>query len=334
MVFLRSISVPCPYHPHTCTFQKLIVLLRTLNCIHMGKGLGLIGNFRGRVGNVIGYELKNSRDKVTQGLRQWQPYVKNPQTLPQIRQRAKLQNINNVYRALEPIISRGFESVEYGDKSRNYFMKLALTSESVPFTEKDSKIAVPANYIISEGGLPTIECTQVFGTNGWIVTNIINNERQLENIKTIGQFWQSILNNNTYLKNGQELTFIVISKKNGQFQYYVESEIINTEDETNMDEIWPERDTKAILGTIRISRLYPYLAFNSIYNTIYSPAIGGAIIISEPLGKQRKRRSTTRIWCDESHISEYYTESAMQRAYVSYMKQSWNRDWQEQPMNK
>lgn len=336
MVFLRSISVPCPYHPRTCTFKKLIVLLRTLNCIHMGKGLGLIGNFRGRVGNVIGYELKNSRDKVTQGLRQWQPYVKNPQTLPQIRQRAKLQNINNVYRALEPIISRGFESVEYGDKSRNYFMKLALTSESVPFTEKDSKIAVPANYIISEGSLPAIGITEI--NNHYLVradtlrTTLVS-LTTWDDMTTIGKFSQDIIDNNSFLENGDELTFIEISKQKNTFIYEAKSIMLDIDNDTTFDSIHPNRNRLIYLNGVVFARLD---ARNLTYKIETTPAsaqaVGGAVIISRPYGEQRRLRSTTRIWFDESRVSDYYSEAAMQRAFLSYMKQTWNRDWPEEPI--
>lgn len=334
MVFLRSISVPCPYHPRTCTLQKLIVLLRTLNCIHMGKGLGLIGNFRGRVGNVIGYELKNSRDKVTQGLRQWQPYVKNPQTLPQIRQRAKLQNINNVYRALEPIISRGFENVEYGDKSRNYFMKLALTSESVPFTEKDSKIAVPADYIISEGSLPAIKI-QDLKYNETAKTDTLRTTLLFygnwDQIKTIGKFSENIINNNSLIENGDELTFIEISKQKNYFIYAARSIIIDIENDTTFDSIHPNRNRLIYINGIIFTRYASRdLAFNMEATPASASKIGGAVIISRPYGEKHRLRSTNRIWFDESYVSEYYSEAAMQRAYLSYMKKTWNRDWPEE----
>lgn len=338
MVFLRSISVPCPYHPRTCTFQKLIVLLRTLNCIHMGKGLGLIGNFRGRVGNVIGYELKNSRDKVTQGLRQWQPYVKNTQTLPQIRQRAKLQNINNVYRALEPIISRGFENIEYGDKSRNYFMKLALTSESVPFTIKDDRNPVPANYLISEGSMitPVIEYVNKTSTAGrnMLQTNIKLNE-VIRNINTIGKLSKSIIDSNSVFMEGDELTFIDISINKRNFIYRTNSIVLNIEDDTNIPLIIISGKYHLLVNGIVISKTTANtLFFGTTYAPETSTLIGGTIILSRPYGEQRRLRSTNRIWFDESYVSDYYSEAAMQRAYLSYMKQSWNHDWQEQPINK
>lgn len=302
----------------------------------MGKGLGLIGNFRGRVGNVIGYELKNSRDKVTQGLRQWQPYVKNPQTLPQIRQRAKLQNINNVYRALEPIISRGFESVEYGDKSRNYFMKLALASESVPFTMKDDKNAVPANYIISEGSLIAPIIDELNTTNTTDRNMIQTNIRLVElmgNMKTIGQLSKNIIDSNSVFLEGDELTFIDISINKGNFIYRANSIVLNIEDETAVRARQIGGRSHVIANGILLGRTTRNIL---VYGTEQSPEIstliGGTIILSRPYGEQRRLRSTNRIWFDETYVSDYYSEAAMQRAFLSYMKQTWNRDWPEEPI--
>lgn len=338
MVFLRSISVPCPYHPRTCTFKKLIVLLRTLNCIHMGKGLGLIGNFRGRVGNVIGYELKNSRDKVTQGLRQWQPYVKNPQTLPQIRQRAKLQNINNMYRALEPIISRGFETIEYGDKSRNHFMKLALTSESVPFTEKGSKKPVPADYIISEGSLRNIRIANIVYSGYFVSDAIVTYIRIIgdwSELKTMADFSRNILENNTYLQEGDQLTFLDITQSKNTFIYETNSIVLDTTDNNILDDMYENKGGMILAYGLQFTRLGQlYLMYKSENTGRHQTQIGGAVIVSRPLGEQRRLRSTTRIWFDESRISDYYSEAAMKRAFLSYMKQTWNRDWQEEPINK
>lgn len=335
MVFLRSISVPCPYHPRTCTFKKLIVLLRTLNCIHMGKGLGLIGNFRGRVGNVIGYELKNSRDKVTQGLRQWQPYVKNPQTLPQIRQRAKLQNINNVYRALEPIISRGFENVEYGDKSRNYFMKLALTSESVPFTIKDDKNPVPADYIISEGSLLPISIRRIYvdGSNLPYVDMLLYTANvNFADIQTYGDFYKNLAENNPNIENGDEITFVEIVKKKNIFIYNFASIVIDIDNDRNIALDFPRRPNYIQINGIRFYRHYPYIMYRFGTISTNDEVIGGAVIVSRPYGEQRRLRSTSRIWFDETKVSDFYSEAAMNRAYLSYMKQTWNRDWPEQPL--
>ena len=92
----------------------------------MAKGIGLIGNFRGKVGNMVGYNLKDSNNKQTQGVRVYQPVVKNPKTYGQAEQRAKLAPINATYRALKAIIDRGQEGKAYGNKSRLAWLSAAM----------------------------------------------------------------------------------------------------------------------------------------------------------------------------------------------------------------
>ena len=84
----------------------------------MAKGIGLIGNFRGKVGNMVGYNLKDSNNKQTQGVRVYQPCSKEPKTYGQAQQRAKLAPVNVTYRALKGIIDRGSRSQAHNNKSR------------------------------------------------------------------------------------------------------------------------------------------------------------------------------------------------------------------------
>ena len=73
----------------------------------MAKGIGLIGNFKGKVGNTVGYKLTASNNGQTQGIRVYQPIVKNPKSAGQAEQRAKLLAVNATYRALKKVIDRG-----------------------------------------------------------------------------------------------------------------------------------------------------------------------------------------------------------------------------------
>ena len=103
----------------------------------MGKGIGLIGNFRGKVGNMVGYNLKDSNNKQTQGVRVYQPIVKNPKSFGQAEQRAKLMPINVVYRLIKPIIDRGQETKAYGNKSRLAWLKEALKNYDGMWSNKN-----------------------------------------------------------------------------------------------------------------------------------------------------------------------------------------------------
>ena len=75
----------------------------------MAKGTGLIGNFKGKVGNTVGYKLAASNNGQTQGIRVYQPIVKNPKSAGQAEQRAKLLAVNTTYRSLKMVSDRGNE---------------------------------------------------------------------------------------------------------------------------------------------------------------------------------------------------------------------------------
>lgn len=127
----------------------------------MAKG-SFLGVKRGKLGDAVGYNVTNSSDGIKQGWRVYQPVVSNPQTDAQIDQRIKLTAVNNLYRALKPIIQRGWENHKYGDESRRAFLKRALGSAFTgPYLEKGSTLAVPIEGVpITYGSLTpvVVEC--------------------------------------------------------------------------------------------------------------------------------------------------------------------------------
>lgn len=125
----------------------------------MAKG-SFLGVKRGKLGDAVGFNVTNSNDKDKQGWRVYQPVVSNPQTDGQIDQRVKMAAVNNLYRALKPIIQRGWENHKYGDESRRAFLKRALgASFNGPYLEKGSTLAVPIEGVpITYGSLPPVTC--------------------------------------------------------------------------------------------------------------------------------------------------------------------------------
>lgn len=123
----------------------------------MAKG-SFLGVKRGKLGDAVGYNVTNSNDKDKQGWRVYQPVVANPQSDGQIDQRVKMQAVNNLYRTLKPIITRGWENKKYGDESRRAFLKKALgASFTGPFIEKGSTLAAPIEGVpITYGSLSPV----------------------------------------------------------------------------------------------------------------------------------------------------------------------------------
>lgn len=132
----------------------------------MAKG-SFLGVKRGKLGDTVAYCVTNSKDKDKQGWRPYQPKVRNPQTEGQIDQRVKMAAVNNLYRALKPIIQRGWENHKYGDESRRAFLKRALgASFTGPYIEKGSTLAAPIDGVpITYGSLPPIVVSCPGGSN-------------------------------------------------------------------------------------------------------------------------------------------------------------------------
>lgn len=125
----------------------------------MAKGLGLIGNYSGKVGNTIGYVLRNSKNKQTQGIRVYQPVVRNPQSTLQMQQRIKIAAVSNIYRQFKEVIRRSMENQEYGDASRRAWLRQALGSQfsAGPWLLKGTTTAYPIPDInMSVGSLPDL----------------------------------------------------------------------------------------------------------------------------------------------------------------------------------
>lgn len=139
----------------------------------MAKG-SFLGVKRGKIGDVVGYQVTNSADKDKQGWRPYQPKVRNPQSDGQMVQRCKMAAVNNLYRALKDVIKRGFENHKYGDDSRRAWLKVALGQDfsTGPWMVKGSMQPVPIKTVpITVGSLPPVSVT--YDTNlTRFVTNI------------------------------------------------------------------------------------------------------------------------------------------------------------------
>lgn len=191
----------------------------------MGKGIGLIGNFRGKVGNMVGYNLKDSNNKQTQGVRVYQPVVKNPKTYAQAEQRAKLSPINATYRALKPIIDRGQESKAYGNKSRLAWLKNAIKNYNGMWYDKGAVVEHVVLVELTHGTLaPVLNFTTGTGTVALSVSNFTPGATP-----TLGDVSTAILAAYPALKNGDQITFVACGPVQGLASAEFDSFVLDTE---------------------------------------------------------------------------------------------------------
>ena len=194
----------------------------------MGKSVGFIGNFKGKLGNAVGYKVSQSNSGTNQGVRVYQPNIKNPKSAAQAEQRAKYAPIFATYRALKMIIDRGNESKQYGNASRVAWLKWAFNAQKYPWIEKGAAVNYPVLCQLTLGTLKGIP----FGCAAdelLIAMPIDHSETQINNV---GQLSSCLIANYPYLKNGDQITIVICLVMLDTLQFDTISYILDEDDTT------------------------------------------------------------------------------------------------------
>lgn len=270
----------------------------------MAKGLGLIGNFRGKLGNAVGYQLKDSNNKQTQGVRVYQPVVKNPKTAGQAEQRARMAVINATYRALKSVIDRGQEGVAYGNKSRLRWLSDAMKSFNGAWYEKGALIGQPALVPVSKGSLASLsyvaDDSEIQLTCAGVTSETVAN--------TVGTISTALKAGYPALKDGDQITIIMCGSIGGALAAEVFSFEIDTTSNTPVSNATTQNG---------------YIAFSSA-NSFYT----GAIIVSREgeSGQHLRSNETIKVWGDMAEVAPFDAASK-QAAIASYMTAGTSVDW-------
>lgn len=285
----------------------------------MAKATGLTGNFKGKVGNIVGYQLKNSNNKVTLGVRTYVAEVANPKTELQAIQRMKMAPAINFYRQLQEILDNAWQGTKYGTKSRQYFISLAMKqSTGIPFLVKGDKKFYPGEYPVAVGSIPSVNLTDVTGSG--VVTSLILTEIG----STMGQFSQNLLNSNYGLRNGDKLTFIIVtSNSSGEFIPSFASINLNV---ASTEAI--ENSVK--VGVVDISSYDDKLMFVELDPNAVE-IVAAAIIISRldttGVTPQWQRSNATMV-CSDTYKADMMGAEKYAAAIASYMASgNYSSDW-------
>ena len=274
----------------------------------MAKAIGLIGNFKGKVGNMVGYQIPDSNTGNTQGIRIYQPVVKNPKTSAQAEQRAKLAPINATYRALKSIIDRGNEGLPYGNKSRLAWLKGAFKAENMPWIEKGKTIGFPVGCILTKGSLSGLEF-QVGGEKLIVMAAGVTSE---SDVTTIGKVSTLLKTAYPALHDGDQVTFVNVFSEQGVLGSEFFSLIINTTstEQTTLIE--------ASAGQLELVSVHP--------------SIAGSVIISREGESGGHLRSSSFLVIDPDTLEDApYNETSKTAAIASYMASAaGSTDWAEE----
>ena len=276
----------------------------------MAKGIGLIGNFKGKVGNMVGYHLKDSNNKQTQGVRVYQPIVKNPKTSAQAEQRAKLAPINATYRVLKMIIDRGNEGQPYGNKSRLAWLKRAFKATGMPWFVKGSTITSPVLCEITRGSLPSIFTPNTEDINIKLpVAGLLGTET------TQGAVCTKILAAYPQLKVGDQLTAVLLVGLNGSILPYIQSIVLDPDSTATLPE-----NIVANEGEVEFAGLD-------------EDAATGCLIVSREGSNGEHLRSTETLVQMAGYNEDLYAPAAKTAAIESYMSSAAsNSDWAEESL--
>ena len=271
------------------------------------------GNKKGKIGNSIYYTIKNSNNKVTQGERIYQPNVTNPQSESQRAQRMKMTPASNFYRALSGILDHSWEGVKYGPMSRQYFMKLAMSANQTifPYVNKGTIFVVPGPYPISRGSLPSI---------GWTLSEgeILIDIPTAQFGGSLGDFSSLLIKKNTFLRNGDQITFIAFydleDREQRTFIPVITRLLLDTESTVVISQAlgssWDYENTDSKLG----------IAFNGFNETATLAAACVVVSRKNESGGQVWQRSTEVMAVTDAVLNEWMSPNAYAGALDSYMR--------------
>lgn len=191
-----------------------------------------MGLWKGKKGSSVFYKIWNSNNKEKQGIREYVPEISNPQTNAQTDQRMRMLPAQLVKGALRDIVSRSFQGIEYGSKSRLEFMKYALRAEIYPYLPKGWTDPVPGSYLISRGTLPAVGVYFSAREPGFTTSLALSDgfEPAIDET-TVGELATDLLANNETLEEGDQLTFVICELMPSyltKFTWYKYSIILDT----------------------------------------------------------------------------------------------------------
>ena len=275
----------------------------------MAKGTGIYGNFNGKIGNTVGFKIAQSRNRQNQGVRVYQPIIHNTKTAAQAEQRARVAAVQGTYTMLRDIIDRGNERQPYGYASRVAWLRQAYRSEIFPWYPKGARIASPVICPLTFGTLPELDWS---ADEDFIVLNApeIPDDEKLEDIGGVS-YW--LEHYNTFLRDGDQLTFVTLSYEGTETEIDIFSFILNKESGEGINRF------SVFRGTIR-------------YESPIANGIAAIIVSREGTNGKHIRSSSSLRPYNGLVTATPYDAASKAAAIASYQNAgAANSDWSEDP---
>lgn len=189
----------------------------------MGKSTNMLnGVISGKVGAQVGFKTQDS--KRPQGVRAYQPTVSNPKSAKQAAQRCKIVAAQQMYASFEPVLNHAFFPKGKASKNMRRFMSLALKLSGIPNVPKGSGwMGYNMPYKMSEGtlGLDSLAQAGKFVSAGHGEDLACKGLRlasasTIDSTTKVGAFSTELIAQNPQLKDGYEITFLVVAHRLGE----------------------------------------------------------------------------------------------------------------------
>lgn len=168
----------------------------------------LLGYARGKVGDLV--FARRLGEQVTRG---YNGNPKDAKTESQMKQRSSLANIVRLYQCTPSFFKKAFENKASNISDYNRLVSINLKKSFKVYLPKeiaDSNGGVVAPYRITDGSLQNII---VSGSGVNAVTNIaVGDGFEITAETTIGDLTSAILSNNTFIREGDQLSYLSIEQ--------------------------------------------------------------------------------------------------------------------------
>lgn len=312
--------------------SSCFVFLFTKKPTIMAKG-SIISLMKGKLGQMVLYKVTNSNNKQTQGAREYVAEVANPQTAAQNAQRMKLAPAANFYRGLAVILDHSWQGIKYGNDSRQYFMKMALsnTNGSVfPFVLKGEKRFIPGEYPISRGSLAPVFVNDISAAQQ-IISSLTDNG-DLDVTGPFASVVASLLQSNPTLAAQDQLTVVATYEHDGSYYPLYRRILLNVNDLG--DTAAQSFQTICHKNGMEITGVDGQLAFrlgslvgegdDAEFQPISDVCVGAAIIISRRNGDGNQTgnwlRSAADLFVTDEFLAKWMSTEQYAAAIASYSK--------------
>lgn len=270
----------------------------------MAKGGLFTGMMRGKLGDAVFYRRGGEQVE-----RIYNKHPKNANTRSQIDQRSQLTNIIRIYQSSPVFFKKAFANKKVNQTDYNALVSRNLNKGVkvyLPKSVADEQGGVVAPYIISDGSLTPIVVT---GQGVDAVTSLaVGTEFTVGAQTTVAELSAALLNNNTIVQAGDQLSYLSIEQYNANGVPRLRARLfemtLDVADATLVLDVMPSQAVNVVDG---------FLAHGAL---VYSGAFAWVISRKTTSGLQVSRQQL--VCTSDTLYSAYVGTEAATRAQVSY----------------